>query len=200
MAHDRTGGRDNRGFRDPGRRAARANRLFDVEDGRAVSECSDRDAVGAVDAQLQVGYRGLIELAYRSARIASISAKVVREGDAFDYLEGSEPYLRFRRSLDPERSQRPRIAAYSIAYFARGAPLFEILDPSEIEARRQASRSASSKSSPWHTHPDAMWKKSALRALAAWLPQSPEFQRAAIGDEQVDLGLRANIVDVVDGE
>src|SRR5881296_2837437 len=42
-----------------------------------------------------LGYRGMIELAYRSGKVKRIEARVVREGDAFDFRHGSRAFLDF---------------------------------------------------------------------------------------------------------
>lgn len=44
--------------------------------------------------QFQLGYKGLIDLAYRSGEVSSIQAHEVHENDKFEYELGLEPKLR----------------------------------------------------------------------------------------------------------
>ena len=48
---------------------------------------------GVPTVQFQIGYKGLIDLAYRSGEIESIQAHVVYENDSFDFNYGLEPKL-----------------------------------------------------------------------------------------------------------
>src|SRR5262249_20215172 len=50
---------------------------------------------GATVATFILGYKGMVELAYRSGQIKRIEASVVREGDAFDFRFGSRAFLDF---------------------------------------------------------------------------------------------------------
>ena len=44
--------------------------------------------------QFQLGYKGMLDLAYRTGEVRSITAEVVREGDVFEYELGLNPKLR----------------------------------------------------------------------------------------------------------
>ena len=46
------------------------------------------------ECQFQLGYKGLIDLAYRSGEVSIIQAQVVYENDEFTYSFGLEPVLR----------------------------------------------------------------------------------------------------------
>ncbi|EKF2878464.1 recombinase RecT, partial [Escherichia coli] len=48
---------------------------------------------GKKNVQLIIGYRGMIDLARRSGQIASLSARVVREGDEFNFEFGLDEKL-----------------------------------------------------------------------------------------------------------
>lgn len=144
---------------------------------------------GRWTAQLLIGYRGFAELAYRSGKVVRISASVICEGDDFDYDKGSSSFLRYKMPLSGERGDP--LGAFAMAEMVNGSCMPEVLRKEQIEARREASASFSSKPelSPWTTHPGAMWKKTAVRALASLLPQSPEIQRAAAADTLRDEGI-----------
>lgn len=48
---------------------------------------------------------------------------------------------------------------------------------------KRSSQSANSDYSPWKTHEEEMWRKTAIRAIAALLPLSPELRDAVASDE-----------------
>jgi recombination protein RecT len=130
-----------------------------------------------------LGYKGMIELAYRSGKLRRIRAAVVREGDAFDYRYGTREYLDHRPAEGG--ADRAWLAVYAVAELAGGGKPFEVLDPGHVEDRRKRSASAKLPTSPWSTDTEAMWCKSAVRALQRWLPQSPESARATVQDSTV---------------
>ena len=65
-----------------------------------------------------------------------------------------------------------------------------VLNGAAIGKIRAASSSAKSDYSPWSTHTDSMWLKSAVRQLRKWVPTSAEYireQMRAVRDVAADL-------------
>jgi len=141
-----------------------------------------------------LGYKGMVELAYRSRMVRRISAAVVREGDEFDFRNGTRAYLDHRPSGSP--GERAWTAVYAVAELTNGGKPFSVLYPEDVEKRRARSASAKLPSSPWHTDTEAMWCKSAVRALQRWLPQTPESARATVQDS----GVQDMLEDAAPGE
>lgn len=138
---------------------------------------------GNYRAQLQIGYRGLVDLAHRSGQIASLYAHPVYENDEWDFEYGLEPKLRHV----PARDDRgDLIAAYAVVRLKDGGYDFEWMWKSDIDKVRASSKA--SDSGPWVTHYDEMARKTPLRRLAKRIPLSTEFQRAAVMDEYSDQG------------
>ena len=54
---------------------------------------------GSTECQFQIGYKGLIDLAYRSGEVSTISAHVVYENDEFEYELGLEPVLKHKPAM-----------------------------------------------------------------------------------------------------
>lgn len=158
------------------------------------------------DCQLIIGYQGMIELAYRSGRVTSIAAQVVRQGDHFIYELGLRPKLEHRPSEDADREQRPITHAYAVAQIKDGEPISWVLSYPQIEARR--TRGASGKKypdgnrvkTPWDTDYEAMALKSAVRALFKWIPKSPELALAEHVEDASEVGrLEVEIPSIRDG-
>ena len=68
-----------------------------LEPGSALGHCyllpfgNGKDKSGRPNAQLIIGYRGMIDLARRSGQIVSLSAYCVHEQDTFNYKLGLDP-------------------------------------------------------------------------------------------------------------
>jgi len=133
---------------------------------------------------LILGYKGLMDLAYRSGRVANIYAETVCENDEFTFELGLTPKLTHRPNLEERGRMR---AVYAVAKLKDADPVFVVLGRSEINKIRKASRAASS--GPWVQWEEEMWKKTAIRRLCKYLPLSPEMQRAVVLDEACDANL-----------
>ncbi|WP_444668398.1 recombinase RecT [Cereibacter changlensis] len=140
------------------------------------------------EVQVVIGYKGLIDLARRSGHITSISANIHYDDDElWEYEEGTEATLRHR----PGGQEGNKCHAYAIAKFRDGGHAYVVLPWKHIMKIRDGSqgwqtavRNAKTGKSPWFTHEDAMAMKTAVRALAKYLPLSIEFAEAMTVDEQ----------------
>jgi recombination protein RecT len=130
-----------------------------------------------------LGYRGMVELAYRSGSVKRVEANVVREGDSFDYRFGTKAFLDFKPADEPN-AEREWVAVYALAQTKAGGTPFAVLKPEDVERRRKRSRAADSQFSPWQTDTEQMWEKSAVRDLQRFLPQTPMLALALEADEQ----------------
>jgi recombination protein RecT len=128
-----------------------------------------------------VGYRGYIDLAYRSGQVKDVSADLVHEGDLFNYRKGT------RRFLDHEpmgaADEREIIAAYAIVRLKSGGLDFVVTYGDDWEKARKASAAGAKNVGPWVDHRAAMIRKTAVRRLEPMLPKSPLFTEAIIRDE-----------------
>ncbi len=144
-----------------------------------------------------IGYKGLIDLASRSGRIASIRADAVFDGDEFSWELGLNPTVVHRPHAD-DRDDPARIThVYAVARFTDGSePMFVVLTRSQVD--KVKGRSKASGSGPWVTDWEAMALKTAVRRLAKWLPLSIEAQRGVALDEKVIPSLLGDDDDVID--
>lgn len=122
------------------------------------------------EAQLIVGYRGLIELARRSGNIKAVEAHVVYAKDKFELSFGLEPRMVHTPALTGERGDI--IAAYCVANFTDGSRHCEVMTRAEIDAVRQRSRARDN--GPWATDYAEMARKTVVRRAAKYWPLSTE--------------------------
>lgn len=127
------------------------------------------------------GYRGLVKLAYQSGLVATVSAHVVHQEDAFSFRLGLDPYLDHTPKLIDDPG--PVVAAYAVVRLKSGAAPFEVMSFKQIEDVRRRSRASGS--GPWVTDWEAMARKTVLRRLSKWVPLSSEFAQAVDADESI---------------
>ena len=150
------------------------------------------------------GYRGLVDLARRSGLVSSVQARVVRDGDDFDYAFGLEPRLEHTPRADVDK---PVTHVYAVIKLKDGGVDFDVMTKTEVDAIRK--RSKASGSGPWITDYAEMAKKTVLRRLLKTAPMSVEYQQAVANDEQtrtsvsldgIDLNVPVDDPEAIDGE
>jgi recombination protein RecT len=138
---------------------------------------------GITECNLLAGYRGLIELARRSGRIDSISARCVYAKDKFAFAYGDDEKIIHEPYTGPE--ERGAVTfAYAIARIkGSSVPQREVMSFSQIdEVRRKHG-----KGNPvWADHFDEMARKTVVRRLCKYLPQSPELASVIALDDTAE--------------
>lgn len=141
------------------------------------------------EAQFILGYQGMVELAQRSGKIASISARIVYANDTFDVDYGLEEKLIHKPVLFGAKGDS--IGYYAVVKFTTGGHTFIFANKSEIEEHRDKFATAKTKEGrifgPWVDHFDAMAQKTVLRELFKFMPKSTEIQNAIVADETIRL-------------
>ena len=135
--------------------------------------------------QMQVGYRGYQALALRSGLVVSMTAAVIYDQDEFEFSLGTDPFCRHHYDVGA-LDRGPEVCAWAAAQLSNGTYQFQIADARRIATAEKASKSGGM--SPWRTYREAMVRKTAIRELAKYLPQSPDLIRAAVHDEYVETG------------
>ncbi len=140
-----------------------------------------RDSKRGMIAQLIIGYKGYVDLAYRSGQLAGLQAEAVYEADHFTYQLGLDPKL---EHVPADREDRGVLKfAYAVASLSNGGRAWRVLNRAQVMKHRKSSRGADSSYSPWQTHEEEMWRKTAIRALSSILPLSPELRDAVATDD-----------------
>ncbi len=171
-----------------------------LEPGGALGHCyllpfgNGKSKDGRPNAQLIIGYRGMIDLARRSGQIVSICAYTVHEKDHFVWRLGLDPDIEHVPS--PEADRGPMTYVYAVAKLKGGGVQFEVMSRAEVEKVRKQSKAGSS--GPWVTHFDEMAKKTVIRRLFKYLPVSIEAARAVEVDERADRGEAVTPQDFID--
>lgn len=141
-------------------------------------------------AQLVIGYQGLVELAHRSGKIASLIARTVHENDLFEVEYGLEDRLVHRPRLDGDRGA-PR-GYYAIVKLTTGGHAFWYMGHDEMLAWRDKHAMARTRDGeivgPWRDNFEQMAQKTVMLRLAKWLPKSTELAVAM----EVDSSVRFN--------
>lgn len=153
--------------------------------------------IRAPEAQFRPRYGGLMKLARQSGDVRMIEARVVREGDVFDYEYGLEPRLSHR----PVSSSGKVTHAYCVWVLTTGEKNFEVMDREQIDAimRRSSSKTKDGQIvGPWVTDYDEMARKTAVRRASKYMPRSAEaFNKAVAMDNLREAG---HDVELQDGE
>lgn len=136
---------------------------------------------GITECQFQVGYKGLIDLAYRSGDISSIYAECVYENDEFDYEYGLERNLVHK----PARTNRGKlIYVYAVFKLKDGGYSFTVASVEDvINHAKRYSQGYNSGYSPWKTNFEEMAKKTVLKQVLKYAPIRTEFATGIAADE-----------------
>lgn len=130
-------------------------------------------------------YKGMIALAVASRAARSIEARVVYKGEPFSVRYGTDAGISHEPDFGKQGDPNNITHAYAIARLGfTSPPIFVVLTRAEIEARRAISRNA--KGETWTKHYPAMAKKSAVRALASMLPQTPRLAAVIAAEDSFE--------------
>lgn len=151
---------------------------------------------GQMECQFQLGYKGLIDLAYRSGEVSVIQAHTVYENDVFEYELGMDPKLRHV----PAKSDRGDAVAYYAMFKTKdGGYGFEVMSVDDVQRHAQRySKSYGSGSSPWRSNFDEMAKKTVLKRALKYAPLKSDFVRGVAQDETIKAELSDEMYAVPD--
>ena len=138
---------------------------------------------GITEVQFQIGYKGLIDLAYRSGEVEVVQAQCVYENDTFECEYGLEPKLRHIPAAE-NRGELTKV--YAMFRTKSGGYGFEVMSVQDIRAHAQKySKAYKTGFSPWSTNFEEMAKKTVLKKVLKYAPLKSDFVRAAYADGSV---------------
>ena len=137
---------------------------------------------GIMTAHFQLGYQGVLDLCYRSKLYKTIQARIVYEGDEFEYEYGFNERL-YHKPCGKYEKPTHVYAFYELLGGGRGA---EVLSWEAVLAHaKKYSQSRAGSSSPWDTAPESMAMKTVLKKVLKFAPKSVEVAEAITSDNAV---------------
>ena len=133
------------------------------------------------EAQLQIGYRGLVELARRSGKVRSIVANEVRANDHFAYEYGLNEDL---KHIPAEGERGEVIYFYAYCKMNDGAFQFTVMNKQAVDTIRNRAQT----DKVWSDHYVEMGKKTVIKRLAKLLPLTSESREAVALDNRSEGG------------
>lgn len=150
---------------------------------------------GVMETQFQLGYKGLIDLAYRSGEISVIQAHTVYARDDFDYEFGLEPKLTHRPYMGADKGDP--VAFYGMFKTKDGGFGFEVMSVDDVRAHaRRYSKAYDSETSPWRTSFEEMAKKTVLKRVLKYAPLKSDFARQLAADGTIRRDIAPDMTEV----
>lgn len=152
---------------------------------------------GELECQFQLGYKGLLDLAYRSGEISIIQAHTVYEKDEFEYEFGLDAKLTHRPYMGTDKGEP--IAFYAMFKTKDGGYGFEVMSVDDVRTHASKySKAYSSGYSPWSTSFEEMAKKTVLKRVLKYAPLKSDFVRQLSNDETIKREMKADMSEVDD--
>lgn len=137
---------------------------------------------GIVEITYMPMYQGLLKKIRQSGLVSTIIANVVYENDEFDYyVDENGPKMLHRPTFEDRGNKR---LVYAHAKLKDDSIQVEILTPADVNHIKKSSKTATFNDSPWKHHEAEMWRKTALRRIAKYLPTSAELERLYQSDNE----------------
>jgi recombination protein RecT len=128
---------------------------------------------GVLEATPIIGYKGLVEIAYRNPKMKSIRIQAVYENDTFDYQYGTQEFISHKPTMSGDRGKLTCV--YAIAKMEGIEPLFVVVNKAELDRVQKLSKSGGSDFSPYNNGTDVfniMQSKVAIKLLFKTLPKT----------------------------
>ena len=149
---------------------------------------------GITECQFQIGYKGLIDLAYRSGEVKMIDAQTVYENDEFEYELGMDPVLKHK----PSRTNRGNpIYFYATFKLTNGGQGFQVMSIEDVQEHAKK-YSKTYNNGPWQTNFEEMAKKTVLKRVLKYAPLKTDFVRGLSADETIKTEISDDMFSVPD--
>jgi recombination protein RecT len=125
----------------------------------------DNGKIIKVNAQFQIGYRGMVQKSYETGAFKAFFAEVVYENDKFSRTLAPKRVVNHTPG-DGERGKP--IGAYAMVEIGDGYFDFEFLTEEQIQRHRNTSKAPTSLM--WKTFWEEAWRKTAIRVLFKRVP------------------------------
>lgn len=144
------------------------------------------------ECQFQLGYKGMIDLAYRSGEVSIIQAQVVYKNDEFHYSFGLEPELK-HVPASGDRGEPTHV--YAMFKTKDGGFGYEVMSMEDVRKHAQK-YSKSYDNGPWQTSFEEMAKKTVLKKVLKYAPLKSDFVRQLAQDETIKTEISEDMYEV----
>lgn len=146
------------------------------------------------EATFQLGYKGMIDLAYRSGNISNIGAYTVYKNDEFHVQFGLNPDIVHVPAMT---GRGDPIAFYAYYKTKDGGFGFDVMSVDDVRQHAKQFSEAVKRgwSSPWETNFEEMAKKTVLKKVLKYAPLSTEVASKIGMDETVHDTVSANMTE-----
>ena len=149
---------------------------------------------GVDEVQFQIGYKGLIDLAYRSGEVELVQSHIVYENDTFECEYGLNPKL-VHKPADKDRGEP--IKVYALFKTKSGGYGFEVMSMEDVRKHAEKySQAYRSGFSPWKSNFEEMAKKTCLKRILKYAPMKSDFVRGIVQDETIKSELSEDMYEV----
>lgn len=157
------------------------------------------------EAQMMPGFRGFIELMRRSGHVDTVTARIVRKGDLFEFEYGDDEKLRHVPSREPivtydkdkKEIIRPITDAYAHVRLKTGGILREVMTREQIDWIMERKKDTNP---VWTTDYDEMARKTVVRRISKYSPLSPQLAQAITLDNSFENEESQGNFQVIDAE
>lgn len=138
--------------------------------------------MNTVECQLQISYKGLIELLRRTGQLRDIYGYPVYENDTFELKYGLHRDLVHMPLVNGDRGEAKGI--YTVAILKDGTTAFEYMTMSEIRKHEEKYRLGQFKNNIWVKNEEEMGTKTVCKKMLKWLPLSVEMLEKLDNDDK----------------
>ena len=153
------------------------------------------------EAQFQIGYLGLRDLAERYGDVVDGDAQPVHEKDFFDYGQGDSPFIEHKPSKDQDRGAITHF--YCWAKPKDGKVKVAVMSNAEVEEHKKKfvrEKKSGGYGPAWTSTFEAMALKTVIRKCYKLLARSPELREAVALDEMQEVNIPQNLGMELDAE
>lgn len=134
------------------------------------------------ECQFQIGYKGMIDLAYRSGEFQCIMSEIVYENDEFTFEYGLNANLVHKPCMGERGGMKWAYAMYKLK---DGGYSFVVKSIDDI-IKHGKKYSKTYNNGPWQTAFEEMAKKTVIKQLLKYAPLKSEFAHGVATDETIN--------------
>jgi len=138
--------------------------------------------LNTVECQLQISYKGLIELLRRTGQLRDIYGYPVFENDTFELKYGLHRDLIHMPLVNGDRGSVKGF--YTVAILKDGTTAFEYMTATEVNKHEEKYRLGQFKNSIWVKNYDEMAIKTVAKKMLKWLPLSVDILEKLDNDDK----------------